>query len=45
LHVIYSETIKGSGLIIGGPYGDDNNSGGIGNTAVDGIAKADEMYT
>ena len=24
LHVIYSDLIKGSGLIIGGPYGDDN---------------------
>ena len=24
LHVIYSDLIKGSGLICGGPYGDDN---------------------
>ena len=24
LHVIYSDLIHGSGLIIGGPYGDDN---------------------
>jgi len=24
LHVIYSDFIRGSGLIIGGPYGDDN---------------------
>ena len=24
LHVIYSDLIKGSGLIAGGPYGDDN---------------------
>lgn len=45
LHVIYSDTIKGAGLIIGGPFGDDNASGGTDNTASDGISKADAYYS
>jgi hypothetical protein len=39
--VIYSDTIKGSGHIIGGPYGDDNLEGiTTTNSAADGILKA-----
>ena len=45
MHIIYSDTIKGAGLIIGGPFGDDNNSGGSTNTASDGISKADTYYS
>jgi predicted esterase len=44
MHVIYSDLIQGAGLIIGGPFGDDNNSGGTGNTATDGISKATTYY-
>jgi poly(3-hydroxybutyrate) depolymerase len=50
LHVVYSDLIKGAGLIIGGPYGDDitysfENHFDVSqdNTAKVGIQKA-EMY-
>lgn len=49
LHVIYSDTIHGAGLMIGGPYGDDStwDNGYVvpnTNTAPSGILKANGYF-
>jgi len=43
MHVIYSDTIKGAGLITGGPFADNN--GARWNISPRYIAKANDLYS